>query len=83
MWLVVGSQWAIAQTYKGFQAGRYEGPVYNKTGNGYGKAQFDILSIAANGAVRVHLREYDGLEGEGTLTGAINGQGESCRQRAD
>lgn len=66
---------ALAQTYKDFRVGRYEGQVYNKTGNVSGKAQFDILSIAANGAVRAHLREYDGLVGEGDLSGAINTNG--------
>ena len=64
-----------AQTYKGFRVGRYEEKVYNKTGNNYGKGLFDMLSIGANGAVRAHLREYDGLEGEGDLSGAINTQG--------
>ena len=66
---------ALAQTYKGFRVGRYGGQVYNKTGNSYGKGQFDILSIAANGAVRANLRDYDGLEGEGGLSGAINSNG--------
>lgn len=73
--LFYGFQSTLAQTYKGFRTGRYEGQVYNKTGNSYGKGQFDILSIAANGAVRVHFREYDGLEGEGDLNGAINTNG--------
>ncbi len=66
---------SVGQGYKGFRVGRYEGPVFNKTGNANGKGQFDLRSIGGDGAVKAYLREYDGLEGEGDLTGAINAQG--------
>ena len=74
VWLM-GLAPAQAQTNNSFRVGRYEGQVHNTTGNAFGKGQFDILSIAANGAVLAHFREYDGLEGEGDLKGAINAQG--------
>ena len=74
VWLMAFSP-AQAQMYQGFRVGRYEGQVHNTTGNAYGKGQFDVLSISANGAVLAHLREYDGLEGEGDLKGTINPQG--------
>lgn len=59
-------------SFRGFRVGRYEGRIVNTQGNAPGKAQLDLLSISATGAVRAHLREFDGLEGEGDLTGAIN-----------
>lgn len=61
--------------YMGFRVGRYEGPMTNTAGAQPGKAQLDVRSISATGAVRAHLREFDGLEGEGDLTGAINTAG--------
>lgn len=62
----------FARTYKGFSVGQYQGQAYNKTGNNYGKATLVIRSIAPNGSVQAYLRDSDGLEGAGTLTGAIN-----------
>jgi hypothetical protein len=64
-----------AQTYKGFNVGQYQGQVYNKTGNNYGKATLVIRSIAPNGSVQATLSDSDGLEGDGSLTGAINANG--------
>ena len=61
--------------YKGFRVGRYEGSMRNTAGPNPGKAQLDIRSISPSGAVQAHLREFDGLEGEGDLTGAINSSG--------
>ena len=62
-------------SYMGFRVGRYEGQMVNTQGNVPGKAQLDLLSISTTGAVRAHLREFDGLEGEGDLTGAISTAG--------
>ena len=64
-----------AQDYKGYKVGSYQGPVYNKTGGNTGKGTLQIRSIAPNGTVQAHLRDSDGLEGEGTLAGAINANG--------
>ncbi|MCC7054258.1 MAG: hypothetical protein IT355_13410 [Gemmatimonadaceae bacterium] len=47
----------------------------NTAGKDPGKTPLDIRSISATGAVRAYLREYDGLKGEGDLTGAINTAG--------
>ena len=74
VWLIVGTA-AFAQDYKGFNVGRYQGPAHNKTGGSDGKATLDIRSIGANGTVQAYLRDSDGLEGEGLLTGAINANG--------
>ena len=62
-------------SYMGFRVGRYEGQIVNTQATAPGKAQLDLLSISTTGAVRAHLREFDGLEGEGDLTGAINTAG--------
>ncbi len=64
-----------AQDYKGYKVGSYQGPVYNKTGGNTGKGTLEIRSIAPNGTVQAHLRDSDGLEGEGQLAGAINANG--------
>ena len=65
----------LAQGYKGFQVGRYEGQVYNKTGGHTGKGTLEIRQIGTNGTVQAHLRDSNGLEGEGTLAGNINTNG--------
>ena len=64
-----------AQDYKGFKVGSYQGQVHNKTGGNTGKGTLEIRSIAPNGTVQAHLRDSDGLEGEGTLAGAIKTNG--------
>lgn len=65
----------FAQTYKGFSVGQYQGQAHNKTGGSYGKATLDIRRIGTDGTVQATLRDSDGLEGAGTLTGAINANG--------
>ena len=64
-----------AQTYKGFSVGQYQGQAYNKTGGSTGKATLEICRIGTDGAVQAYLRDSDGLEGAGTLTGSINTNG--------
>ncbi|WP_020602745.1 hypothetical protein [Spirosoma spitsbergense] len=74
LWFIVSTA-TFAQGYKGFNVGRYTGSAHNKTGGSDGKATLDIRSIAHDGTVQAHLRDSDGLEGEGLLTGAINANG--------
>ena len=64
-----------AQDYRGFKVGSYQGQVHNKTGGNTGKGTLKVRSIAPDGTVQAHLRDSDGLEGEGLLTGAINANG--------
>lgn len=70
-----GNTSVFAQAYKGFNVGRYQGQVSNGGGKNTGKGTLDIRGISATGAVQAHIRDSDGLEGEGTLTGAINANG--------
>ncbi len=65
----------IAQGYKGFNVGQYQGQAYNKTGKNYGKATLDIRRIGTDGSVQAYLRDSDGLEGAGPLAGTINVNG--------
>ena len=76
LWFTVGTT-TFAQSYKGFNVGRYQGSVTNRTGGntGTGKGTLDIRTISSTGVVQAYLRDSDGLEGAGQLTGSINVNG--------